>query len=271
MTVRLHRAIEVALAATLLGAAPAAASEAQPQLGLMGTIPIYWGEAAQFEDHINGAGEAHWARGQLEEQFELLPLATLNEASLAPLGYLLLAQPRALTPEENVALDGWVRGGGRLLLFADPMMTGHSRFALGDPRRPQDVTLLSPLLTHWNLPLFFDDAQPGEPRMVEVDDVAIPVRLAGRFVPKDEGEGCVFAAEDVLARCRIGEGKVLVLADAAMLDLHEAPDGAPAALAWLCQQLFGDSGEKAGHLAAALDDPEKDSESSKLKFESGGG
>lgn len=277
--VRFQRGLEAALAALLLSTAPATASEVAapdssvslPALGLMGTIPVYWGEAAALEDHINGTGQRHWARAQLEEDFELQPLATLDEAALAQFDYLLLAQPRALGPTENVALDGWVRSGGRLLLFADPMMTGHSPYGFGDPRRPQDVTLLSPLLDYWNLPLFFDDAQPDGPRAVLDGGVPIPVRLAGRFVPGDEEGECSLSADSVLARCSIGEGQVIVLADAALLDQHEVAIGAEEALAWLCQQVFGVSGENTGKPDLTQIDLEKDLKNNDMHFDAGGG
>src|SRR5688500_18207995 len=134
-----------------------------PELGLMGTIPIYWGEAGDFGEVLAGSGNAHWARARLETDYQLSPLDTLDEDSLAGIDLLLLAQPRALSPAENVALDAWVRGGGRLLLFADPMLTGESRFAIGDRRRPQDVILLSPILDHWGLAVAFDDDRPAGP------------------------------------------------------------------------------------------------------------
>ena len=86
-----------------------------PGLALMGTIPLYWGEADEFTDLLNGGGEGHWARPQLEAHYRLQPLDSLSADTLAPFTRLLMAQPRTLSPAENVALDGWVRGGGRLL------------------------------------------------------------------------------------------------------------------------------------------------------------
>jgi hypothetical protein len=121
----------------------------------------------------------HWARPVLEQRFRLVPLDYLSADALAPHDTLLLAQPRALSAEENVALDGWVRGGGSLLLFADPMMTGESRFNLGDRRRPQDVALLSPILTHWDLELVFDDSQAAGLRFLGGNGPQLPVNLAG--------------------------------------------------------------------------------------------
>jgi hypothetical protein len=250
----LHKAIKAALATALLFLGPPAVAqqEAQTQaqeprapLGLMGTIPIYWGEAEQLGDLIGGAAEAHWARAELEREYELRPIAYLDEAALAGLDQLLLAQPRPLSGEENVALDAWVRGGGQLLLFADPMMTGHSEFGLGDRRRPQDVVLLSPILAHWGLSLQFADDQPLGTRVAQDGDLAVPVNLPGQFALAG-GDGCALSAEGLLARCAIGRGHATILADAAVLDLHEPSPLAGPALGRLAQLAFARSGEIAG-------------------------
>lgn len=209
----------------------------RPELGLIGSIPIYWGEADGVSGLLDGAGDAHWARQQLEQDYDLRPLDTLDAESLAGLRFLLAAQPRALSPAENVALDAWVRGGGHLLLFADPLLTGESRFAIGDRRRPQDVILLSPLLGHWGLDLEFDPEAPEGPRLVAVRGGAIPVDMPGRF-RSGADSGCVVDGEGLLASCAIGDGHALVLADAAMLDLHHPHPQAAAALAMLLRAGF---------------------------------
>jgi hypothetical protein len=250
----LHKAIKAALATALLSLGPPAvargevqtqAQEPRAPLGLMGTIPIYWGEAEQLGDLIGGAAEAHWARAELEREYELRPIAYLDEAALAGLDQLLLAQPRPLSGEENVALDAWVRGGGQLLLFADPMMTGHSEFGLGDRRRPQDVVLLSPILAHWGLSLQFADDQPLGTRVARDGDLTVPVNLPGQFALAG-GDGCALSAEGLLARCAIGRGQATILADAAMLDLHEPSPLAGPALGRLAQLAFARSREIAG-------------------------
>ena len=115
MTAR-FKPIRLVLAAALaliplpggLGAGTAAAPS-NPPLGLMGTIPIYWGEARQLDDLIGGAAIRHWARAELERGYQLRPVDYLDATALDQLEFLLLAQPRALSGEENVALDAWVR------------------------------------------------------------------------------------------------------------------------------------------------------------------
>ena len=218
------------LACSACGASPdtgGGAVEAQrTPLGLSSTLPIYWQESPDFATLLKAEGESGWVRQALEARFDLVPLDVLSSEALAPLDDLLLAQPRALSPAENVALDEWVRAGGRLLLFADPMLTSHSQFAIGDPRRPQDVALLSPILARWGLELTFDTAQPLGERIEEAFGMAIPVDLAGAWVSfASEAPGeCAIVASGIAARCRIGKGQVFLLADAALLDGEEDPD-----------------------------------------------
>jgi hypothetical protein len=167
-----------------------------------------------------------WVLTALRERGRVVPLYTLAEkAGALPLprdGVLVLAQPRALTAQENVALDAWVQGGGRVLLFADPMLTAPTRFSPGDPRRPQDVALLSPILARWGLALEFDEAQPAGERRVGLREGALAVNLAGRWRKvgmNGETVGtCTIEALGLLADCRAGKGRIVALADAAVLE-----------------------------------------------------
>lgn len=256
----LRSSLSAAYSAALLCLATACHADEQPpgqtatelpELGLMGTIPIFWGETDNFSELLEGNGASHWARPLLEAHYRLRPLDELSEEALAGLDSLLLAQPRALSPAENVALDAWVRRGGRLLLFADPMMTGESRFALGDRRRPQDVILLSPILDHWGLALQFDaDREPGY-EAVQAGGAPIPVNLPGSLAAGQDSACEVTAG--LLARCVIGEGRAVVLADAALLDLHEPHPAAAPALEWLIAESLGESGISRGRSPGSQD------------------
>jgi len=225
-------------------------SEPRPALGLMGTIPVFWGEVGGVDDVLAAKSEPHWVRAELEADYQLAPIDYLDSDTLSRFAYIMLAQPRALSGEENVALDAWVRRGGHLLLFADPMMTGHSRFALGDRRRPQDVTLLSPILDHWGLKMDFDPGERPGIAVVEAANLQIPVNLRGHFEQVGEPENCILAADATLAHCAIGKGTATILADAAVLDLHAPDPRAPVALRGLVNLAFGTSGEIAGTMAA---------------------
>jgi len=241
-------------AAAAEGRAAPGGADPRPELGVMGTLPLYWGEAEGLGDLLDPARDAHWARPVLERDYRLVPLDWLGETGISRVRLLLLAQPRPLAPEENVALDAWVRAGGRLLLFADPMLTGESGFAVGDRRRPQDVALLSPILAHWGLVLEFPEDQPAAMRRVTAADAAIPVRLAGRFVQRGNARDCSIEAEGLIAHCRLGAGRVLIVADAALLDLHDPDPASAAALSALMMRAFPQDGDNAGLAAHGRND-----------------
>jgi hypothetical protein len=213
---------------------------AEAPIGLFTTLPILWGESDDLGAMLRSDAPAHWARGVLQSKGQLVPLDQLagtGAASLTRLQRVVLAQPRPLAPQENVALDDWVRKGGKLLLLADPMLTEESAYAVGDRRRPQDVVLLSPILTRWGLTLQFDETQAlGETRR-DVMGIAVPVSLAGRLAIADTGS-CRSWGEGVAVTCAVGKGRILVLADAAVLELDD-PDGArAAAFDWLLDAAF---------------------------------
>lgn len=236
----------LALASAPLAAQDAAdGSDRPPYIGIMTTIPIFWGEPSEFSDELVGsARRLHWAKFLLEERYWLMPVDYLTPGGLDHYDGLILAQPRGLSGEENVAVDDYVRQGGRVLLLADPMMTGHTFWPIGDRRRPQDIALLSPILARWGLELRFDELQGEDLAYRDFDGTRLPVSLAGQFAAL--GENCTLAAEALVARCRVGEGEVLAVADAAMLDLHGPWDGAEDALLALTESIFPEFGDGAG-------------------------
>ena len=219
------------------GLALAACGEAEPEssgppitIGLSTSLPIFWPETADPSELLAQDRPLPWPREVIERRHRLVPLDTLaGGGALDGIDALLLVQPRPLSPGENVALDQWVRDGGHVLVFADPVLTQDSRFALGDKRRPQDVALLSPILSRWGLELQVDDADPDGERVVE-DALAgaVPVHLAGRLRriegAREAADQCEIGAQALIARCRIGRGRATIVADAA---LFEQADGSP--------------------------------------------
>ncbi|MGB3166147.1 MAG: Gldg family protein [Alteraurantiacibacter sp.] len=236
---------------------PAGAQEAEPDtdtrphVGVMTTIPIFWGEPAEEagDDFWGGLRSQHWALDALGARYAVAPLDYLAAEELRHYDALFLAQPRGLTGEENVALDSYVRSGGRVLVLADPMMTGESVFHIGDRRRPQDSVLLSPILARWGVELHFDAGQAYGVTLREIAGQLVPLNMPGQFVVLDTqvaGDSCSLEADGLLARCRIGSGEVLLLADAAVLDLEGPHEGARQALVMLTAHIFPDIGDGAG-------------------------
>lgn len=216
----------------------------RPRLGLMTSLPIYWPEGADMVAMIEGEGELPWVRQALEESYAITPLDTLSPSGdggtasvdpLAGIDRLLIAQPRGLSPQDNVALDNWVRAGGRLLLVIDPMLTGQYAVPLGDPRHPQSVGLIPPVVVRWGLHINFDERQPLEPRLESYGEGEVPVLLSGEAIlvqpgPDADEEAqaargdCRVLGDGVAAACKVGKGRVMLLADANLLELS-GPDG----------------------------------------------
>ncbi len=175
----------------------------------------------------------------------------LDPALLAQTDVLLLAHPRTLPPETLVLVDGWVRQGGAALILADGLSVWPARFPVGDPRNPPITSMLGPLLDHWGLQL---DAPPGlrvTDRRIAIGAHHIVLRAPGQWV--DRGSGCVISASASVARCRIGQGPVLLVADADLLNaalwLGAAARGPASARAdtplWLVDELFRLAGRRA--------------------------
>jgi hypothetical protein len=225
---KLHFAV-VGAFALVLAACQGEARQPEPRdrgavVGLVSSLPLVMPEAADIAEQLADRSAPHWAMAVLRESGSVMPLDSLSGADgrlPLPAGALLvMAQPWPLSPPENVALDDWVRAGGRVLLFADPMLTFESRFALGDRRRPQDVAMLSPILTRWGLRLERDEAASPETALVAIGAARVPVALPGRFAPV-EGSNCEIEASGLLAVCRIGAGRIVALADAALFESRQ--------------------------------------------------
>ena len=80
--------------------------------------------------------------------------------------------------------------------------------------------LISPILKRWGLELQFDETQPVGERWTDAYDGEFPVNLPGKFVPvaASAPSQCTVSESGLLAQCEVGEGRVTLLADAAILD-----------------------------------------------------
>ena len=133
---------------------------------------------------------------------------------------LLMAQPLAQTAENLVALDDWVRGGGRVLLLADPLLEWPSKRPLGDPLRPPPMFADTGLLAHWGLRLDAPDERgPAVRKLGGFDDHDRFARRALRSLRDQRGPA---SSRD----CRIGKGEAIVVADADLLDIDRPRAGA---------------------------------------------
>lgn len=210
-------------------------------VGLFTTLPILWADNADISSDLKPDSSPHWAREQLAQMGPIIPLDVLAGGPahdpLKGVRRLVMAQPRVLNPEENVALDNWVRRGGKLLLLADPALTEESSFPLGDLRRPQPVVLLSPILKRWGLELRFDDRQQSGESLREVMGVEVPVNLPGHFETRGQGN-CRVWADSLAVTCAIGKGRVVAFADAALLERDARLANRSRAFSWILEMAF---------------------------------
>ncbi|GAA4643222.1 hypothetical protein GCM10023115_11820 [Pontixanthobacter gangjinensis] len=221
-------------------------ADEKTRLGLVTSLPIYWSESAEFGDLLQEDQAPHWVRELLEQSYDIVPIDSLAGAEnmqlneqLALLDRLALMQPRPLSPPEYVALDQWVNDGGKLLLFADPLLTEHSAFALTDRRRPQSIALISPILERWGLKQYFDEDQAEGLQQVSFMEIQIDVDQPGYFENVRNGTAsCVIRADGLVAECTIGKGRALIVSDAALLDADNGTEGAKKAVKALALLAF---------------------------------
>jgi hypothetical protein len=191
---------------------PRAQRGPKPPLLVLTALPLAWGEGGAFDPESRPA-EA-WRL--LEREYELRPIDAAEPSALAAAALMLLAQPRLLAPEELVAVDGWVRRGGRVLVLADPELVWARNWPPGHVLRPPEASLLGPLLAHWGLTVspfgegrFEDDLISGgrQRRLV--------LEAIGSIMA--DGRSCRRSQRFYLARCALGRGEAVVLADADLL------------------------------------------------------
>jgi len=208
------------------GANVAAEAEEKRDLALMTSLPLVWGDAQDIEAVIAGNAQPHPFYVELQKSYEIQAIDSLLEENVLGAGnpdILLLAQNRPLNPDEFVALDNWIRKGGRALIMADPLLRMESGYAIGDKRRPEGVSLMSPLFNRWGLDFTFDEDKAG---FVEIKAGEYNVRsvAVGGFSLKHEQQAdvaiCNISDVAMLARCQIGEGRATLIADADVLDVE---------------------------------------------------
>lgn len=182
---------------------------------VMSALPLFTQEHGKG-GVLHGVGQRAPLVEGLQKRWFAEPIDVLDIASLQGVEHLLLIQPRLLAPTELVALDDWVKAGGTATILADPLLRWPSERPLGDPHRPPFTSLLDPLLTHWGMTLEPARVGPVE-RRVLAGGAMIQLAGASHFT-LTRGAPCSLAENGLIAYCRIGKGRAVLVADADWID-----------------------------------------------------
>ena len=186
----------------------------RPVLLYLSSLPILFGEDFSLDTPASPVLET------LRTRFALVPIDVTDPPSLAKGRLLFMAQPRAQPPENLVALDDWVRRGGRAVLFADPVLEWPSGKPPTDPTGPPRSFADTGLLGHWGVRLDAPDERGPARVRIEGRDVAT-------LSPGVLNGGCRIENGGLIADCAIGKGRAIVVADADFLNVGgEAPEAA---------------------------------------------
>jgi hypothetical protein len=214
VTVAIVAAVLVALRWTQEPKAlPARPPNERPVLLLLTSLPLVFGEDFSVQNNGSPALKA------LETRYRVVPISVADQPELAKGRLLLMAHPLAQPAEDLVALDAWVRSGGRVLLLADPMLEWPSKRPLGDPLRSPPMFMDTGLLAHWGLRLDVP-AQRG-PKTEKLGGFDVLTVSAGKLSGL-----CPISSDGLVALCRVGKGRATVVADADLLDVADIGRGA---------------------------------------------
>lgn len=194
---------------------PAEASADAPAVTMLTGLPLRWSANSSIAAMIAEGTNDDPALARLAAAGPVSLVDSLADHVPPPGGTLLIAHPRALAPQELVAIDAFVRGGGRAVVLADALSGWPARHRLGDPRNAPITSLLTPLLDHWGVTLGAAPGGKSEVLPVDVDGARLRLFSAGRLdrLPPQ----CRAYAQRHAARCRIGEGEVWLIGDADLL------------------------------------------------------
>jgi hypothetical protein len=196
----------------------------RPTLLFLSSLPLMFGEGFSLDEEGSATLKA------LQSRYRVAPISVTSPEELRKGRLLLMAHPLAQPAEDLVALDEWVRGGGHVLLLADPLLEWPSERPLGDPLRPPPMFMDTGLLKHWGLRLDAPDKRGAAVR-----------ELGGKKVmtlsPGILSGSCEVSADRLVGRCRIGKGRATIVADADLLDAGRLGEGASANLDGLLSEL----------------------------------
>lgn len=219
----LFAAVLIAIGGVALWRSGAPAQQQRPTLMLLTSLPLMFGEGFSLDEGGSPALEA------LRSRYDVVAISVSSAPELRKGRLLLMAHPLAQPAEDLVALDDWVRAGGRVLLLADPLLEWQSERPLGDRLRPPPMFMDTGLLQHWGLRL--DAPLKRGPQQRELGGKQVLTVSPGTLTGS-----CLISADRLVAHCTMGKGFATVVADADLLQVDRL-DGAAGNLDGLLSEL----------------------------------
>lgn len=131
----------------------ALATPEKPQLGLMSSLPMQ----GDFNPQTGQPGQPWAVLQQLQEFFEVTTLSPQATDIADGIALLLIVHPVQLPTETLYAIDQFVLGGGRALVFADPYAVSAAQASIGPQAQgPGPNSDLPQLFASWGVKLRAD-------------------------------------------------------------------------------------------------------------------
>ena len=200
----------------------------KPRIQMMTSLPLVWGDDASMERILSGSAEPAPIYRYWQSRYEVAAVDSLENLVRDSPDIVMLAQPRAMDPADLTILDGWVRRGGKVIIFTDPDLVWPSELPLGDPRRPLASGLLSPLLGHWGLELVADADRRLDAVKMRVGSYSFVTAGVGKLqtlpASKADNISCKANADNFIVQCSVGQGQASIVADADFLNASLWPE-----------------------------------------------
>jgi hypothetical protein len=210
----------------ILAVASCSSPEIKPRapIQILTALPLFWGEGEFGAVLQGGAGQSPLITA-LQKDGPVRAIDHVDASGLDQQSILFMIQPPALSPQELVAIDAFVRGGGRVVALADPELSWEQSAPTGSALRAPPQSLLTPLYEHWGLRL------EGDKMGDAIVDTVIFGQGAGLLTPgrwtvntPGQGGKCALSDDKRMADCAIGKGRAVLIADADFANPEFWPD-----------------------------------------------
>lgn len=182
---------------------------------MLSGLPLRWAGEGDLAEMLQRGAADDPALVRLQRTHRIALVDSLADHVPRAGAVLLLAHPRALAPQDLVAIDAFVRGGGRAVILADALSGWPAPHPTGDSRNPPVTSLLTPLLDHWGITLGAAPSGATAAQTLDVDGHRLRLFSAGRFEALPAG--CTPQAGARILLCRLGAGEAWLVGDADLL------------------------------------------------------